>query len=236
MLENDVFKKFIALVSFDNDIKKIAKERELLNVSIKNHQDQKNKLILSDSEFCETVTTAQKNVDSCELEMRSFEKEEQDLKLHIDQVRYTNEYQALKREIELLKKKQHDYENVLVAAWGKLEALQKELIYKKQEIEKNVAALEEVICQEEQKKGELDAKIERGIQERKVLEKEVPEIWMQQYLNKRAISDDPIVPVVSGCCSVCFYNLSSQDYMHMKKSRLTQCRECYRLLYEQQEA
>jgi len=236
MSEHGLFKKFIALVAFDREVKKLEKERDALIGLIEKNIYKKQQVERALNSFDSQVHDAQKAVDLCELEMRSFEKTEQELKTHHDQVRHTDEYQAVKKEIEAIKKKQHDYEQILVNAWNKLEQVQKEAVSKKDELLKESALIQETITQEEHKKNEHAQKIEQILEERRVMERDVPDVWLQQYMSKRILSDDPIVPILSGCCSICFYHLSSQDHMQIKKNQLVQCRECYRLLYEPQEA
>jgi predicted nucleic acid-binding Zn-ribbon protein len=42
---------------------------------------------------------------------------------------------------------------------------------------------------------------------------------------------DPIVPVISECCSACYYSVLHQDMVKLKRSGVLLCRSCYRFLY-----
>ena len=42
---------------------------------------------------------------------------------------------------------------------------------------------------------------------------------------------DPVVPVQQGSCSACFYDITEQRLVALRRHALLQCEGCYRFLY-----
>ena len=53
----------------------------------------------------------------------------------------------------------------------------------------------------------------------------------EKYAVMRAKVTDPVVPVIDGSCSACFYKISPQDMQLLARRKLVQCKDCFRLLY-----
>ena len=47
---------------------------------------------------------------------------------------------------------------------------------------------------------------------------------------------DPVVPILQGGCSACFYKTPEQDLILLKRNKLLQCKNCYRFLFFEKEA
>lgn len=231
MLEQESFTKFIDLISFDKKICVLEKEAQVLNQESLLSDREKQALLNALSSIDNHVHDLKKEVDAKELEMQSFEIQEKELRAHLEQVKHTDEYHALKRETDALKKKQHDYEESLLHVWAVYENAQKEVAQKKIQLNARLAEISAQQQEHNNKKNDVEQQILEIVAQRKIMETGIPELWIEQYMRKRMVVDDPVVPIVSGSCSACFYNLSLQDNIFLKKNRFLQCKECYRLLY-----
>ncbi|NBQ17100.1 hypothetical protein EBU24_02165 [bacterium] len=231
MLEQESFTKFIDLISFDKKIRVLEKEAQVLSKEVLLADAEKQTLLNALSSIDNHVHDLKKEVDAKELEMKSFEIQEKELRAHLEQVKHTDEYQALKRETDALKKKQHDYEESLLDVWAVYENAQKEVSQKKIQLNTRLTEISAQQQEHSNKKIDLEQQILDIIAQRKIMEAGIPELWIEQYMRKRMVVDDPVIPIVSGSCSACFYNLSLQDNIFLKKNRFLQCKECYRLLY-----
>lgn len=69
------------------------------------------------------------------------------------------------------------------------------------------------------------------MQDRQSKEQAVPAEWLEKYATMRARVTDPVVPVINGDCSACFYQVSTQDMQQLRHRKLLQCKDCFRLLY-----
>jgi predicted nucleic acid-binding Zn-ribbon protein len=65
--------------------------------------------------------------------------------------------------------------------------------------------------------------------------KALPQEWQARYVSMQRLVPDPIVPVVSGLCSSCFYQIIARDVTLLKKQEILECKNCYRLLYQEPE-
>lgn len=231
MLEQESFTKFIDLISFDKKICGLEKESRALDKEALLTDAEKQSVLNALNTIDNHVHNLKKEVDAKELEMKSFDVQEKELRAHLEQVKHTDEYQALRRETDALKKKQHDYEESLLQVWAVYENAQKEVAQKKMQLNERFEAISKQQQEQSIKKNDLEKEILAISAQRKSMESGIPELWIEQYMRKRMVVDDPVVPIVSGSCSSCFYNLSIQDDIFLKKNRFLQCKECYRLLY-----
>jgi len=225
---------FIALVSFDqgtyaleDEIQKIQKDIDAI---------QTNKVALqTDLEFAKgAMMSAKKKVDAAELEMKDFEQKEKNKKKKLELSDDPREYQLLSREIKTLKKRQHDHEEILLVAWNTYELAKKDFQTRRTECDVKMA--EHQIAEEtkKQKIQDLEKDLKGRLGKREEKRKNVPAEWMEKYVLMRSRVSNPVVPVVSGGCSACFYHLPPQDFLALKRSNMLQCKGCYRFLYFEQ--
>jgi len=230
-MNNDAFQALIDLVSFDqktvsfkNDIKKIKddivslkKEHVSLEADMQEARD-----ILHDT---------QKEVDMGELEMKEYDQNIKEEKAKLDRVTNQKEYVAIQKEIEHLEQKQHDAEEPLLLAWNRLEQVKQEFKKKEEEYNKKRSEIDQKLEEKNKKNQEVESQLEEHATHREEKVKKVPEEWLEKYKILGARVSDPVVPVESGSCGACFYDITSQRIIEMKKGKLIQCRGCYRFLY-----
>ena len=136
---------------------------------------------------------------------------------------------------ESLKKRQHDYENILLSTWNIYENAKKEYEKKEQE---HAEEVDRISTQLREKKEKIEA-VEREIavleEQRKNKENGVPQEWLEHYARMRNTVSDPVVEIVSESCSACFYNIPQQDVISINRNKLVQCKGCYRFLYKKRD-
>lgn len=131
----------------------------------------------------------------------------------------------------MLKKKQHVLEESLLQAWHVLEAKKKDFEIKHQEVEATIKRLREVTLKTAEQITDLAKEVEHLNIERAQKEFGVPAEWLEKYALMRSQVTDPVVPVVDGSCSACFYRVLDQDMVMLRRKKLLQCKDCYRFLY-----
>ena len=225
------FEQFIALVQVDQNINTL---RETIT-SLTNQNQQTENVDKSNNENLEKIKTKlhdiRKEVDSKELEMKILDDQEADKKKRLDQVANHKEYQSIKNEIDQLKKAQHALEDTLVKAWNSLETVKKEHELAITVFEQQHQGLFDKISQNDNKIAEITQQIELLLKDRLEKEKTVPAEWLEKYAIMRTKITNPVVPVIDGNCSACFYKVSAQDTQLLKRRKLVQCKDCFRLLY-----
>lgn len=228
------FEQFIALVEVDQKI-------NALNTTISSHQKRIEALrteLSVNKQVCEKAKNkfdqTRKEVDDKELEMKTLDQQESEKKARLNTVANHKEYQSIKAEIDLLKKKQHDLEEQLMGVWNQLENAKKELDSANNLCQQQEEKIHQDIKQIEDEIAQLAAQRDLQLVERQQKEPSVPDEWIQKYAIMRARVTDPVVPVVNESCSACFYKVSAQDLQELRRRKLVQCKDCYRLLYLQE--
>lgn len=225
------FEKFIALIQVDQTINTLHQSIQSLE-----HQNNENKILDESHKVLFEKSKAKlyeirKEVDSKELEMKILDQEEAEKKKKLDHVANHKEYQLIKSEIDTLKKAQHDLEDSLVEAWNQLENAKKEMEESVQKYEVQHTQVQQHLTSNNEKISEINRQIEMLMQERNEKETKIPAEWIEKYATMRARVTDPVVPVINGNCTACFYKVSAQDMQFLKQRKLIQCKDCFRLLY-----
>ncbi|MFI5332782.1 MAG: zinc ribbon domain-containing protein [Candidatus Babeliales bacterium] len=231
MTQESPFNKFLDLIQLDQhietinrDSKKIEQEMALITA-----QEYAATVQLNDAK--QQVHDAQKKVDEYELEMKTLDAQEQEKKRRLEFVSNHKEYQSLKSEIDLLKKKQNELEDTLIHAWHLLEGAQKAYAVYEQTVHEQATQTRTQLQEKQHAHAELARKQHDQEQIRHEKEQGVPAEWLDKYRMMRARVTDPVVPVVRGACSACFYTVTEQDLVLLRRNKLMQCKDCYRFLY-----
>lgn len=225
------FQKFVALISFDQENNQIRQQLQDLDHDIK-HLNQ----LLASTEYelaiaHDLVKTAQKAVDATELANRELDATEQIKKNQLEQVQDKKEYAALKKEITYLKEQQHNNELILVQAWTKLETAKQIFEKQKELLNQKLTEIKTTISAKQAQIVVLTKQVNNYELERKTKETGVPAEWLVKYSTMRTRVQNPVVQVVNGSCTACFYDVTQQDINALKDNRLVECRGCFRFLY-----
>jgi predicted nucleic acid-binding Zn-ribbon protein len=228
------FQTFIDLISFDQKMLANEKAIAVLKKEIVDLH-YKEKQVASGLEHAKSNTiNARKAVDKLELEMKTLDAHEREKKQRLENSTDYKQYQSLKSEIDQLKRKQTENEEILIGAWNQLEATQRELESIKQIHAQSTQELEQLLHKKEQEIKDIEQDLVIKKAERVEKEKLVPAEWIEKYVMMRARVSDPVVPVINGNCSACVYGVTEEDLISLRRKKLLQCKGCFRLLYAQE--
>lgn len=233
MSENP-FSAFIDLITLDQKIRTLHDEITVLKESMQVDTTQKNETVERFEQFKNHVKELRKMVDAQELEMKDLDAQEKAKKELLDQTGTPKEYQSLKKEIEHLKHKQHDGEAALIGIWNKFEVAQKELQEQQAGFDEKLEEIHTHISQNQTKIDHKQKELDAFKTERPAKEVGVPEEWLSKYTHMRMRVADPVVFVMRDGCSACFYTITDQELLRLKRRALVQCKGCFRLLYMQE--
>ncbi|MCF7900484.1 hypothetical protein K9K77_03165 [Candidatus Babeliales bacterium] len=227
---------FIKLISFDQSLVKTKKEIKELTDSLDACNKELHQLSLSLETSIHNVRNLKKEVDAKELEMKLLDEQEKAGKERLASVSSDKEYQALKREVEGYKKKQHEYEDGLVSTWGAYECAQKELESLEKKYTDEKEEIERVILHKQERLDELNKVVESHAKEQSSKQEGIPEEWLTLYKRMSGAVSNPVVEVLRGSCVACFYKIPHQDILSLQNDELLSCKGCYRLLYSKNES
>lgn len=221
----------IDLVAFDQIT--VAMEREIEKIQqelIKDNQEVTLCNVALDRSK-EHAHTSRKEVDAKEFEMKTLDQEEKNKRKRLDTAANKREYDALAKEIEMIKKKQHNLEQDLLTSWKKFENAEQDLQSKKEFCQEKVTSLNTVIVEKMQHVEVLKQKFQkhRALREEKM--KGIPAELLEKYSTMYKQVSDPVVPIRDSSCSACFYQVTQQTFYDLKRGRLLQCKHCFRFLY-----
>jgi predicted nucleic acid-binding Zn-ribbon protein len=223
------------LVDFDKKVFKLTSEIDSTKKAADQDTNQIPKLraLLEDKKL--VWTHLQKNIDSLELDAKLFEEEEKSKKEKLDHIKNQKEYSALETEMGHARNKRIKIENQITEYWYQLEQAKNEYESERDKlVQKEELFTKDLLTKQEHIK-DLTQQIDVLNEERKTFSDKIPADWLTKYERMKHSVDDPIVPVVNGSCSACYYTVLYQDLLKLKKSGVLPCRNCYRFLYYDEE-
>ncbi len=225
------FQRFIALIAFDQSINALGQEINVAEESINANITSVNTLMSDMEEYKRRKVEAKKDVDQKELDMATLGQKQKDKMKKLESLSDHKAYKALSQEIDYIKQKQHEFEEDLIEAWKKLELAAKEYEHNKSDIKQKTDELTTKIEQEKEQKKASEIKLEQQLLMRPEKCTSLPEEWIDKYEMMRTQVTDPVVEVQNGSCDACFYAVTQQDMVRLRRKQLIQCKGCYRFLY-----
>lgn len=228
---SNAFATFIDLIKFDQETVKLLSQIENIKKNIEVYEVQKLDFVNSLESSKSHLKESEKDVHLQELRMKELNEKEKQKKEQLSNSDNQKEQQALKREIESIKRSQHGYETELVNSWNKLEVAKKDFEESSSKIEDKVKEFEQKIKEEQKELDSLQKELEKRSASRESKQKGVPEDWLDRYNVMSHQVPDPVVEIVGQSCSACFFDLPHQEFLNLKKKKMIQCKGCFRLIY-----
>ncbi|MBP6869577.1 hypothetical protein KBC04_01715 [Candidatus Babeliales bacterium] len=230
------FQRFIDLVTFDQnlvkterDIKKSQEIQESLLADIE-------RLHVDFSDIKAAKLQARKAVDEKELYMKVLDGKETELKHKLSSVSNQKEFKSLEKESLAVNTERVNHEQDLLTLWNKLEGFEKTYEFKHKLHDEQVAKF---MLEVEKIKHDIELlqeQLKTLTAERIEKEQLVPQEWLDMYVNMKGRVPNPVIQVVNDSCDACFYSVTPRDMQMLRKNKLLQCRDCYRLLYVQEDS
>lgn len=233
-MDGHPFKVFIDLINFDQAIRATQEDITRFEQAVAEIKIQEKGLVETLERAKQNVVTLRKQVDEQELEIKDLDEKEREKKKLLQDSAHYKSYKPLKKEIDALKEKQLQAEELLMNLWNKLEAAQKELDSQQKMYDQKIEELHAACVEKEEKISSLQADLKQRIKQRPEKEALMPEEWLSKYQHMRMQVSDPVVEVLQESCSACSYSVPAQDLSRLKRRALVQCKGCFRLLYSQE--
>jgi len=230
-MNKDAFQALIDLVNFDQKTVSFKKDIKKIKDDIGAFEKELISLETDMQEAREILHDTQKEVDMGELQMKEYDQKAKEEKIKLDKVTNQKEYVAILKEIEHLEQKQHDAEEPLLLAWNRLEQVKQEFKKKEEAFDKKKSEVNQQLEEKNKKIQDVEKQLEEHTACRDEKVSKVPQEWLEKYNILGARVSDPVVAVESGSCGACFYDVTPQKIIEMKKGKLVQCKGCYRFLY-----
>ncbi len=231
LVSTNPFTAFIELIQLDQALRSCQNDITKTQVAIQEETVQQQELTHRFEQYKQQAKELRKAIDACELEIKDLDAQEKDKKNLLEHASNVKEFQPLKKEIDHLKQRQNDIEAHLMAAWNKFETAEKELKEQQTVFEEKSKALQESIVAKQDSITQLQNKLTQIEKDRPTKEAAVPNEWLEKYTHMRMQVADPVIEVLRGACGACFYTITDQELLRLKKRALIQCKGCFRLMY-----
>ena len=231
-MEKSSFELFLDLITFDQSLHETEKKLAAALAHLTQVKKVQEGIVTRHEAVRTHVHSLKKEVDVKEREMKELDSQEKSAKARLGAISNQKEYQALKDEALVLKKKQHDYEATLMTVWNAYETAQKELQKHESEFEAQCTQAAQECAQQETIITECRQFLDAASHERRAKEQGVPEAWLVTYSRMKNSVKNPVVKLVGDSCSACFHSMTIHDAQTLKTQQLLQCKGCFRFMYD----
>lgn len=232
-MSHQSLKTFIDLITFDQEVIALRKnleksEKKIVEIE-KNLKEEGQKLVLAESKKHDVV----KMVHQQELVLKDIQDQEKSLLKKMEKISDSRAYDAGIKELDQIRNQQSADEQKYIQLTNKSENSQKDFISIASLVEENIKKHQDLIVQERQTIEEIKVKLAdiEKLRAEKVVGISLE--WLDLYEMMKDRVSDPVVAMSQESCSFCFYGLTPRDLQILKNNGLLQCKECFRLLYEQ---
>jgi len=232
-MSHQTLKKFIDLITFDQQLITLHQKSQDIQKNIDFHQkqiqqqeDKKSKAELKEQEL-------HKQLGQQEIQLQELQDKEQLLLKKLEKISGSREYDAAVKELDHLRVAQTTEEQKLMQLHNKVNNAKKEIILVIQQVQEEIAKLEQLINNDKQNLELVHQELASIDSLRAEKIQGISSDWLELYEMMRGRVTDPVVPLQQDSCSACFYGFTPRDLQILRQSGIIQCKDCYRLLYEQ---
>jgi len=219
------------LVIIDQRINKLKKQFAALRKKQKTEQAKLPELETVIADLATKSRNAQKLIDKYELDLKQLKTEEEQKKDLLEKTTRPKEYMALEKELAALETSVSEREEKLIKLWDERDALVDQHTTQEAALTEEKARLKDLVVSIEKEKDEIEKQLPALEAKWNEQSKHVPPELCKSYAEIRDRVDNPIVPIVSNSCSICFNALLYQDLSALSKQSIIRCRGCYRFLF-----
>ncbi len=177
------------------------------------------------------VAAAQKEVDNLELDAEVIQAKESVLNKKLKTITKQREAEAVEKELHQISRERSTCERMLERAWNVLTLAKKKYTAEQSENKKKTALFHQNIEKLTLEYTGYADELEQALASEKLVALKVPNEWVDRYKNMMESVSDPIVQIVGGSCSACYYSVVPQDANRLRKGDMLSCRSCYRFIY-----
>lgn len=232
-MSHQTLKKFIDLITFDQQLIALQKKIQDIQKSIVLHQEQiqqeEDKKLKVESKEQEL----HRQLGQQEILLKEIQDKEERLLKNIEKISASREYDAAVKELEHLRLAQASEEQKLMQMHNKINNAKKEVATVIQQVQEQIEKLQQLIGNDKQNLDLVHQELSSIDAARNEKLQGISSDWLEMYELMRGRVSNPVVPLEQDSCSACFYGLTPRDLQILRQNGVIQCKDCYRLLYEQ---
>lgn len=236
MTEKSLWQQIKEVVDCDKAIATLRRDIQALELDLAKDRQQGSIRENLTKEKQRTLINLQKDLQLKELHTKDLKAKEDRKRVQHDHAQGQKEYMALEREIGMLGKERSALEEDIVKQWYNVDLLKKDLEDFIAGNDEQASAVMQDIKAKEDALAALNQELSKLMETRSIAVGQVePEIRTQYERMSNNVAD-PIVPVLKASCSACYYAISPQNLIRLKRAEVLVCRNCYRFLYYDNQA
>ena len=227
----DPFLSFIDLVKLDDHITELIAQGDQIQGALhKLEQD-----YITQEHHLENLRIAsikcKKEIDASEAEITFLRDKERLKKISLEKVTNPREYLSLNTQLEEITQKINASEDNILVLLQVCEQTELEFNTNKKQFEYIHATYIATSQHKKEKYSHILKEIEDAMMQRASLQACVQSELLEKYNTMKLKVNNPVVPLLHDSCSACFYKVSLNDIAALKRHKLLQCKDCFRLLY-----
>ncbi len=221
----------VNLQKIDKEIENHKKRKEIIPLQIEDLKRQIQKLHEEIDSLKTLLVETEKQVKKIELDIKSKEEEILGYQAMEHMVKSNEEYRALMEQIEKAKKEKDTLEEKEIELLYKIDELKKQIESKREENAQREKEIREKIREIEDEFTHIDDKLQILMAKREDYAKKIESGLYNQYEKIRRIKGDAVAYVIDGSCSGCSAVLPLQLVITLKSTgEIGRCENCGRLL------
>lgn len=233
-MQTTAFQRFIEYAELDQKNDRLQQERSSLTRKIEQITQQKDVLLEGNRVLCKNAHSLRKELDLLELELKTLgEKLTRTQKL-LNEAPSVKEYTALQHEVESLKDRRSLLEEsglALLTRWEEAQKICDQLMVQEpsqvKEFDNELSVLLKRVEEVDALKAAYSSQLKKDQQD---LDTEL----LSQYISMKERVPNPVVPLINGQCTACFFSANTKDVAEIMHGGLVRCKNCYRFLYTHQ--
>lgn len=224
-------KSFLGFVEIDAEINELESDKVLVESEIAKAENLIANYRSQISNNNLRLTTLNKKQHSLELDIKSISSQESDKKYKLEHISNSREFFALNQELEDIVQKKDKLETEYFNGWQELESLEKELLDVNKKLEATIADELKAIENFKRRSISIENRLKYLFEEKDKAVRLVDQQLLNQYTSMKQSTKNPVVKIKRDSCGGCFYLLSHQDLLTLEQSKLTRCKNCFRIIY-----
>ena len=221
----------IELVELDQRIMNLTQE-QTQNIKTKAELIDQKSLTHQEKELLhKKVRDTQKALDLLELELKSFDIKVMRTQEKLLSAKNVKESNSLELEMTNLQAKKSELEEQGLLIISDLETAKAVAALSDTKYPENEKILQDKLHELDARQEHVQSLVQTYAKQREQLVQIIPEEFLTQYETMRKRVSNPVVPIINGGCSGCFYGLNRPELIKAEQGSLITCHGCYRLLY-----
>ncbi|MBA2306657.1 hypothetical protein H0W26_00815 [Candidatus Dependentiae bacterium] len=233
-MDTNAYLRFVEYAELEQKIERLTQERFDLVKKMEQIAAKSAALVNENQETCRIAHSLRKEMDFVELELRTLGQKLLYTEKLLQSTMNVKEYSALQHEVESLKASRSSLEESGLTLLDKWEEAQGVCERAQAAEPAHLEALTEQMQELSERSVYVDSLKSAYVTQRDTKKNSIDPELLEFYTSMKEKASNPVVPLINGQCSACFYSAPPKDVNDIVRGSVVRCKNCYRFLYTHQ--